>query len=100
MLYFPTKNPSLGKFWKVLKWKMLEYFMNIRPTLQPVDIFYDHMVHFVAIGYRFLRFGMLHQEKSGNPALETMDPAPLHRDRLGNHLVHRFYLKNLVCLLA
>jgi hypothetical protein len=48
-----------------------------------VGIFYDHLVYFVAfwvcifcghslysmvIWYIFPRFGMLHQEKSGNPA--------------------------------
>jgi hypothetical protein len=24
---FQTKNPNLGKFWRVLQWKMLVYFM-------------------------------------------------------------------------
>jgi hypothetical protein len=27
--FFQTKNPDLGKFWRGLKWKMLEYFMAI-----------------------------------------------------------------------
>jgi hypothetical protein len=26
MVYFQTKNPNLGKFWRVLQWKMLVYF--------------------------------------------------------------------------
>jgi hypothetical protein len=25
--FFQTKNTSLGKFWRVLQWKMLVYFM-------------------------------------------------------------------------
>jgi hypothetical protein len=54
---FPTKNPNLGKFWRVLEWKMLVYFMDI-------VFFYDYLVFFP----RF--FGMLYQEKSGNPGLE------------------------------
>jgi hypothetical protein len=29
MAYFQTKNPTLGKFWRVLQWKMLVYFMAI-----------------------------------------------------------------------
>jgi hypothetical protein len=29
MVYFETKNPNLGKFWRTLEWKMLIYFMGI-----------------------------------------------------------------------
>jgi hypothetical protein len=29
MIYFQTKNPNLGKFWRALKWKMLTYFTAI-----------------------------------------------------------------------
>jgi hypothetical protein len=29
MVYFQTKNPKLGKFWRVLQWKMLAYSMRI-----------------------------------------------------------------------
>jgi hypothetical protein len=53
MVYFQTKNHDLGKFWK-----MLVYFT--------VGIFYGHLVYFMAIRLYFSRFGMLHQEKSGN----------------------------------
>jgi hypothetical protein len=59
MVYFLL---LLGKFWKVLKWKLLEYFMNIWSILQPVDIFYDHIVYFVAIWHSVLRSGILHQK--------------------------------------
>jgi hypothetical protein len=45
----------LGKFGWDLQWKVLVYF-------------YGHLVYFVAIWYIFYRFGMLYQEKSGNPA--------------------------------
>jgi hypothetical protein len=27
MVCFQTKNPNLGKFWRVLQWKMMVYFM-------------------------------------------------------------------------
>jgi hypothetical protein len=63
MVGFQTKNPDLGKFWWVLHWKMLVYFMSI----WPLEIFYGHLVYFVVNWYIFPRFGMLHQEKSGNP---------------------------------
>jgi hypothetical protein len=46
----------------------------------PFGIFYDHLVYFMAIWYTLLsfgmfypRFGMLHQGKSGNPAIETSE---------------------------
>jgi hypothetical protein len=28
MVCFQTENPKLGKFWRVLQWKMLVYFMD------------------------------------------------------------------------
>jgi hypothetical protein len=28
MAYYQTKNPDLGKFWRVLKWKILVYSVN------------------------------------------------------------------------
>jgi hypothetical protein len=69
MVCFQTKNPNLGKFWRVLLWKILLYFMTIWPILRPLQIFYGHLIYFVAIWYIFPRFGILDQEKSGNPAV-------------------------------
>jgi hypothetical protein len=59
MAYFQTKNPILGKFWRVLQWKMF-------------SIIYGHLVYFMFIWYNFSRFGMLYQENSGNPGLGPM----------------------------
>jgi hypothetical protein len=67
MVYFQTKNPNLGKFWRTLDWKMLTYFMAICTTLQTFGIFYDHLLYFVFIWYIFPGFGTMYQEKSGNP---------------------------------
>jgi hypothetical protein len=39
--------------------------------LQPFDIFYACLLYFVVIRYIFPRFGILHQDKSGSPALPT-----------------------------
>jgi hypothetical protein len=39
MVYFQTKNSNLGKFWRVLQWKMLPYFMDIWSILRPFDTF-------------------------------------------------------------
>jgi hypothetical protein len=38
--------------------------------MEDVGIFYGHLVYFMAIWYIFPCFGMLYQEKSGNPAQE------------------------------
>jgi hypothetical protein len=40
MVYFQTGNPTLGKFGKVLQWK-------IWCTLCTFGLFYDHLVYFV-----------------------------------------------------
>jgi hypothetical protein len=67
MVCFQTKNPNLSKFWKALDWKMLIYFMAIWNILRTYGIFYDHLAQFVFIWYIFFAFGIMHQEKSGNP---------------------------------
>jgi hypothetical protein len=67
MVFFQTKNPNLGKFWKVMRLKII-VFLAILCILRPNGVFYDHSVHGVVIWYIFSRFGMLCREKSGNPA--------------------------------
>jgi hypothetical protein len=67
MVCFQTKNTDLGKFWRVLQRKMLVYFVSIWSILRALEIFFGHVVYFVVIWYIFPRFGMLYQEKSGNP---------------------------------
>jgi hypothetical protein len=41
--------------------------MTIWFILRQLEIFYGHLVYFVVIWYIFPRFGILYQEKSGNP---------------------------------
>jgi hypothetical protein len=67
MVCFQTKNPNLDKFWRVLLWKILVYFITIWYILRPLERFYGRLVYFVVIWYIFPRFGILDQEKSGNP---------------------------------
>jgi hypothetical protein len=62
MVCFQTKNPNLGKFFRVSDWKMLIYFMAIWNILLIFGIFYDHLVHCVFIWYSFSGFGIMHQE--------------------------------------
>jgi hypothetical protein len=72
MVYLQTKNPNLGKIWSGKGWKIL----------WPFEIYYGHLVHFMAIWYILCplgniaanwyilpSFGILCHEKSGNPAL-------------------------------
>jgi hypothetical protein len=60
-------NLNLGKFLSILQWKMLENFMAIRSILLLFHILYGHLVCFVVILLYFCHFGILCQEKSGNP---------------------------------
>jgi glycyl-tRNA synthetase alpha subunit len=62
MVYFQNKNPNLGKFGRVLQWKILVYFMAIWCILRQFGMFYGHSVHMV-IWYTFPRFGMYVAQK-------------------------------------
>jgi hypothetical protein len=63
---FQTKN----LFFRVLQWKMLVYFIAIWSTRLRLGIFCGHLIYLWLFGMYFSRFGMLYQEKSGNPAPE------------------------------
>jgi hypothetical protein len=53
MAYFPTKNPDLGKFWRVLQWNMLVYNMSISSILWIFGLFYGYLVYVIVIWYIF-----------------------------------------------
>jgi hypothetical protein len=74
MVCFQTKNQNLGKFWRVLLWKILVYFMTIWSMLRPLEIFYGRLVYFLIIWHSFPRFGILDERKSGNPGWKTESP--------------------------
>jgi hypothetical protein len=71
MVCFQTKNPNLGKFWRVLQWKMLVYFMDTWSILRSfvIGILLTFGIVRGNLVY-FPRFGILYQEKSGNPDVE------------------------------
>jgi hypothetical protein len=59
-----NQNPNLGKFWRALDWK----------TLWPCVMFHGRFGYFMIVWYilcsfgRFFPgFGIMYQEKSGNP---------------------------------
>jgi hypothetical protein len=70
MVCFQISN-DLVKFWRALQWKILVYFLTIWSILRPLQIFYGHMSYFVVIWYVYPRFGILYQEKSGNPGSDS-----------------------------
>jgi hypothetical protein len=69
MVYFQTKNPNLGKFWRALDRKIWIYFWAILNISRIFGIFYDHLVHFVFIWYIFPVF-VSHTKKN----LATLTP--------------------------
>jgi hypothetical protein len=62
MVYFQTKNPNVGSFWRALDWKMFIYFMAIWNILRTFGKFYDHLGNFVLIWYIFSGFGVTRQQ--------------------------------------
>jgi hypothetical protein len=64
---FKPKIPIWVNFLRVLQWEMLISFMAIWYIVLPIHIFYDHLVYFLLIWNIFPHFGMLKQDKSGNP---------------------------------
>jgi hypothetical protein len=58
MAYFQAKNPNLGKFWRILQWKLLVYFTDIWYILWTFGIFYGHLVYFMDIWYILSTFGI------------------------------------------
>jgi hypothetical protein len=66
-VYFRTKNPNFGKFWRDLEWKLLVYFITIWNILWLLVIKFGHD-QVVAVWYSFPVLVYLDLEKSGNPA--------------------------------
>jgi hypothetical protein len=53
MVCFQTKNPNLGKIWRVLEWKMFIYFMANWNILLIFGIFNEHLHNFMLIWHIF-----------------------------------------------
>jgi sulfite exporter TauE/SafE len=47
MAYFQTKNPNLGKFWRVLQWKMLLHFKALWSCLLPLGMVCGLLIYFM-----------------------------------------------------
>jgi hypothetical protein len=77
MAYFQTKDPDLGKIWRVLQWQMFVYYIAVWYILRHLGILCGHLVHFMVIWDIFSRFGILYLLKSGNPVLERPPSIPV-----------------------
>jgi hypothetical protein len=64
MVYFQTQNTNLGKFWRVLQWKLLVYFMAIWSILWPFGLFYGHFGLFCGYLVYFSPFWYVAPRKS------------------------------------
>jgi hypothetical protein len=74
MVYFQTKNPTLGKFKMVLQWKMLAFLWPFCLLYGQNDTFlqiiYYILVHFVVIWYISPRFWYVVARKIWQPWLK------------------------------
>jgi hypothetical protein len=85
MVYFQTKNPNLGKFWRTLKRKMLVYFMTIWYNLWPFGLVCGHLVY-------FSHFGTFGARKIWQPCCSPM-PINTLANYLGQHWL-TFFVEN------
>jgi hypothetical protein len=67
MVSFQNKNQNLGKFWRVLQWKMMAYIKDTSTILRSFATFYGYFGIVCGNLVYFIPFGILYQEKSGNP---------------------------------
>jgi hypothetical protein len=63
MVYFQAQTPNFGKFWRVLQWKMLVYFIDIWSILWPFGLFCGHL----AFWYTFSPFWLVAPRKIWQP---------------------------------
>jgi hypothetical protein len=63
-----NQKSQFGKILEGLAMEDVGIFMTFLSILWPNGSFNGHLVHFVAIWYIFPLFGILHREKTGNPA--------------------------------
>jgi hypothetical protein len=94
---FKPKNPDQGKFFRVLQWNVLAYFMASGPILQLFGILNGSIGTLNGYLVHFSRFGKLYQDQSGNPAqrpiLESISSSALAHFELNRELMQRTLLK-------
>jgi hypothetical protein len=68
--------------------------MAIWNILWRFGIFYAQLVHFVFISYIFFGFGIVYQEKSGNPDFQHRLPTTAHPTPLRKNINGTVFLIN------
>jgi hypothetical protein len=71
---FSNKNPRLGKFWRVLEWKML--------------VFYDYLEYFTSIWYYLWPFGMIFGHLVLFSQIGMFGPRKIWQPWRGLHIIH------------
>jgi hypothetical protein len=66
MVYFQTKNPNLGKFWRVLQLNFLVHIMDIWYIVWAFGIFWNQFEYFAVFLVYFPQFWYVAPRKSGN----------------------------------
>jgi hypothetical protein len=64
---FSNQNYQFGKNFQGLRLENVDILYGHFEYCRTFGIFYDHLAHCVFIWYIFSGFGVMHQEKSGNP---------------------------------
>jgi hypothetical protein len=90
MVYFQTKNPNLGNFWRALDWKMLLSFLAIRNILRTFRKCYARLIHFVLIWYIF---PTLVSRTKKNLATLAENPRRLPKDAHNEIMLRRKWAK-------
>jgi hypothetical protein len=67
MAFFQTKNPNLGEFRRIYQFEDVGIFFWRLVYFTAISYIFGHLLYYMVIWYIFPRFGMLYQEKSGNP---------------------------------
>jgi hypothetical protein len=69
---FKPKIPIWEKIFRALDWKMLVYVMSIWNILRIFGVLFMTIWYTLcSLGAFFTGFGIMQQEKSGNPAIQT-----------------------------
>jgi glycosyltransferase involved in cell wall biosynthesis len=70
---FKPKKPNLGKFLRVLQWKILVYFMDIWSIFRPFRIYFMALWYILSSFGIFSPFWFFVPKQSGNPGHGSLD---------------------------
>jgi hypothetical protein len=89
---FSNQKSHFGLIFEGLRLENVDIFYGHLEYLRNFWIFYDHWVHFVIIWYIFFGFGIMYQEKSGNPGCEARKKHPEAKSKENSCFVRLHFL--------